>query len=166
MQELEALYGDLAPQLYRYIVRLTGNEQLTQDILQETFLKAAEHLLVSPEILKPAWFYTVARNCYLAMLRGRGKQILVAQVDTRDSDPKNSPESAWEAGERRRSIREVLNMLPETYRTVLILREFENMSYQEIGMVMDLRLQQVKATLFRARRRFRQLYVRRENNEM
>jgi len=57
-------------------------------------------------------------------------------------------------------------MLPETYRTVLILREFENMSYQEIGMVMDLRLQQVKATLFRARRRFRQLYVRRENNEM
>jgi len=75
VQELEALYGDLA-RLYRYIARLTGNEQLMQDILQETFLKAAEHLLVSSDILKPAWFYTVARNCYLAMLVAGANRFL------------------------------------------------------------------------------------------
>jgi RNA polymerase sigma-70 factor, ECF subfamily len=164
LEELAALYGDLAPRLYSYIRRLTGDESVAQDILQETFLRATEHYLIANTTLKPAWFYTVARNYYLDLIRRHSKHSSGVMVENTDAAASDSPEAAWETKEQKRVVQDVLNALPENYRTVLVLREFEELSYRDIGAVMGLTMAQVKVTLYRARQRFRELYSEEEES--
>lgn len=166
MREIERLYGELAPRLYRYLRRLTGSNGLAEDILQETFLRGIEHLLVSGRTLEPAWFFKVARHYYIDLLRREGRIESGGPAKVEHVAGTDTPDTLWEAKERRQAVQEVLNELPESYRTVLILREFEELSYRDISEVTGMTMEQVKVTLYRARRRFRQLFNRREGNEL
>jgi len=156
VRELEVLYGLIAPKLLSYLRRLTGSKYLAEELLQQTFLHATEHLLVRNDELKPTWFYTVARNLYLDEVR-RGRRIVSLEVSDNYYDDSDTPAVAVERREVQALVHHCLQRLPENYRTLLILREYNELSYQEIAEVTMQSIDQVKVGIFRARQSLRKL---------
>jgi len=156
VRELQELYQSIAPKLHSYLRRLTGNAYAAEELLQQTFLHATEHLLVSNRELKPAWFYTVARNLYLDEMR-RGTRLQTTESIDAYVDEADSPAEQAERHEARDLLHKALQRFPENYRTLLILREFNELCYQEIAEITGLSLDQVKVGIFRARQSLRRL---------
>ena len=130
-------------------------EMYAEDLCQETFYKAFRSLSTfrEAEASFSTWLYTIARNTVLSELR---KQK-AGQVSLEDSGlvPQDSPEDVPEQlvlrNERMVLVREAINKLPEKQRSALILREYEQLDYQEIANILGQTVSSVKSLLFRAR---------------
>ena len=106
------------------------------------------------------WLYRLATNACLDVLRRekkRGADVSLddeeARLDPADSAPR--PEDAAERAETRRLVREAVGALPDDYRQVLLLREFEQLSYAEISEIAQLDIGTVKSRISRARQALR-----------
>ena len=127
------LYTEHHPALFRYLVRLTGDEDLAADAAQETFTRLLEK---PPRDEQPrAWLYTVATNVVRkwANRRKRRGELLQAnpgRAGAGDAPP--DPAAVTETRERKRVVRSALDSLSEKERTVLLMRE-EGFSHKEIA---------------------------------
>jgi len=156
--ELEELYKDIKDKLYSYIMKLSGNSHIAEEIVQETFCRALEQVLIGKKELNTAWFYTVAKHLYFNYIKKQNKLKYDENLDIEDENSANSPDSNLIKSDEAADIRKVLSQLKDNYREVLELREFKGLSYDEIGKVTGMSLVQVKVTLYRARIKFRELY--------
>lgn len=132
-----------------------------EDIVQDTFLKAYTRLAsFQHQSSFSTWLYRIAVNTVLDFLKRCGRSPVQAVEDPEVvSAPGPSPAFAPDAKMEREEIAEVthkvLQELPEIFRTVLILREFEDRSYQEIADILGISIGTVESRLFRARARFK-----------
>lgn len=170
------------PQVESLCRRLLGNYHDAEEATQETFLRVFKALprFNGQYRLRP-WILRIATNVSLDMLRTRARlrgdqpqsSGNVIRLDpTRHLEPGNGHaggsgdgnghnDDPFEIVERRRrddQVREVLGQLPEHYRTALVLREFEGLSYEEIGAALGESPARVKALLHRAKKRFRRTW--------
>jgi RNA polymerase sigma-70 factor (ECF subfamily) len=132
-----------------------------EDLVQETFLKAYGRLEgFQHQSSFSTWLYRIAVNTVLDHLKRRGRSP-VQSVEDPDvasrppASPAFSPDANMEREEIQRITHEVLEELPEIFRSVLVLREFEDLSYQEIADTLGISIGTVESRLFRARARFR-----------
>jgi len=140
------LYERYKRGLYAYCVRLLGDRQEAEDAVQEAFVKLAAASIVEPSALK-SWLYRVARNeCLMGLRRNRTS----GDADSVWAD--ETPLSLAEQSDTRLLVQRALERLAIEYREVLLLREFEGMSYGEITEVTGASPASVKSRLFRARR--------------
>lgn len=105
-----------------------------------------------------SWLFKVARNAYLDEWRKRQRRKWVPFADYLFSkeemlSPYGLPEEEALAAELEQDAADMLRLLPEKYRTVLYLREYEHFSYKEIQEALDLTESQVKVDLHRARKK-------------
>lgn len=151
----------LKDKLYRLALRMTMNREEAEDIVQETLVKAwrkQDDWLHREEA--EAFCWTAARNMAIDSLRrseirneGREDEDRAAEIpDTR------VPDADLEEREREQLVRQLIGQLPLRQRTVLHLREVEEMSYRQIAEVMQLSENQVKVELHRARLRIRKRF--------
>ncbi len=130
-------------------------EAITEDLCQETFYKAYRSLNTFREVEAAfsTWLYTIARNTVLSELR-KQKAINVS-LDDYSYDLKapseTAPENTILRNEKVRMVREAINKLPEKQRSALILREYNQLDYQEIAAILGQTVSSVKSLLFRAR---------------
>lgn len=127
------LYTEHHPALFRYLVRLTGDEDVAADAVQETFARLLEKR-PREEQLK-AWLFTVATNVVRkwSNRRKRRGELLEAKADQAAvPDRPPDPGSLAESEQRRRVVRHALATLEEKERTVLLMRE-EGFSHREIA---------------------------------
>lgn len=128
---------------------------LAEDLCSETFYKAYRSLHSFREIDASfaTWLYTIARNTVLSELRKQKAANM--SLDESGIDPMASPELAPEQTvlrkERMAMVREAINNLPEKQRSALILREYDQLDYQEIANILGQTVSSVKSLLFRAR---------------
>lgn len=166
MQEI-SFRNDILPlkdKLFRLALRITQNSAEAEDIVQDTLIKVwnkRDEWLSLDSV--EAYCLTVCRN--LAIDRDRLK---VSQHEELTEEAKEKPDASGPyeelvREERMRLVHRLLNGLPERQRTVMQLRDIEEKSYKEIATIMDLTEEQVKVTLFRARQRIRQQYMKIEN---
>lgn len=160
MEDFLKLYEDISNQLYRYILKMSKDTYLTEEIVQETFYRAMEHMIVSKKELRPSWFFTVARNLYFDYTRNQKKFLNNDKLENNEESILGIPEKELEQKLITDDIRNVLNQMNDTYRKILILREFKELSYSAIASKMKMSTPQVKITLFRARNKFKKLYER------
>ncbi len=134
--------------LYRYAYRLSGTPADAEDLTQEAFCKAQANLsqLRDLDRARP-WLFRILRNIYLYRIRSLRQERFVSLEDIGDL-PESLPEPLPEIDPRR--LQEVLNQLPEAYRTPVILFYFEDFSYRDIAEQMDLPLGTVMSRLARA----------------
>jgi RNA polymerase sigma-70 factor (ECF subfamily) len=136
--------------LYGFCARLLADTQAAEDAVHETFIKLSNGsgAISQPAALK-AWLYSVARNEALMTLRRH-----------RDGE-RNDAESVWddetplslaEKQDLRDLVQSALAHLKLEYREVILLREFEGLSYVEIASVTGDSVSSVKSRLFKARR--------------
>jgi RNA polymerase sigma-70 factor, ECF subfamily len=159
---LEELYRRYRRPVQQYLYQLCSSADQAEDLAQETFIKAATGLLTfRGECSVATWLFRIARNAYLDSLRRPSP----ARIDTDellaipDTASYGDPARQYAASEQRDLIGLALAQLPEKYRSILLLRDAEDLSYVEIGDVMGLSMAAVKVNLFRARRAFRAAYA-------
>lgn len=162
------LVDETSAQIFRTVIQILANEQDAEDVLQETYLKALKAL---PEFegrsSLSTWLHRIAVNEALMLLRKRKVPLLSVE----ESGPFNSeeesegmeivdfcclPENELITGESRRFMDQAIQQLPETLRTVFVLRDLEGFSIQETAEFLKLSESNVKTRLLRARLRLRQ----------
>lgn len=164
----EELVNRYEKKIYRLGLNVTGNPEDAEDLLQETFLKAFQHL---PTFREDSRFYTwivrIAINEGLMKLRKRRSSKEVSVEDSSNNedgdvtprefaDWRPNPEQELERVEMETILRNAAKGLPVTFRTVFFLRDVEGLSTEETAEMLNLSEGAVKARLFRARLRLRE----------
>jgi RNA polymerase sigma-70 factor, ECF subfamily len=148
-------FGDLVC-LYRLpviqvVYRMCGDARLAEDAAQKAFIQAWLHLPgFRPHSSFRNWLYRIAVNAALDVLRREKPGLDIEQVDL----PAQSEqmENRLEQGERLQTVRRAVLELPEASRAVLILREYEGFTYQEIAETLEIPLGTVMSRLNYARK--------------
>lgn len=169
-ENLESLYRKYAEPLYYYLLKLTGSSQLAEDFVQETFIRATISLEIEHVGQVKSWLYKVARNIYLDEWRNRKRREKIPFLnrllkETEMLSPYGVPEETLIIKEEVTEIQTLLQFLPEKYRTILYLREYENFSYKELEESLNLSESQVKVQLYRAKEKLKELYEQNQKGE-
>jgi RNA polymerase sigma-70 factor, ECF subfamily len=151
--------------LIHFLRGILGTEEEVWDCTQEAFLAAYRNLWrYSPAHTFRAWIYAIARNKAIDLIRKRKKEFPLT-LDERIVDQQPGPEEAWLAKEQAINVREILEELPEPYRQALYLRYQQELSYEEISMVLNIPISSVKTHLHRGKEKLRQIMERRGIHE-
>ncbi|EOS57523.1 RNA polymerase sigma factor [Paenibacillus barengoltzii] len=156
------LYSELMRRYQRKILAFVYNmlksahlELLAEDLCSETFYKAFRSLHSFRELDASfsTWLYTIARNTVLSELRKqRNGNVPLEESGIIPVAPSEvAPEQAVLRSEKVGMVREAINNLPEKQRSALILREYDQLDYQEIANILGQSVSAVKSLLFRAR---------------
>jgi RNA polymerase sigma-70 factor (ECF subfamily) len=162
-----AIYQDKIVTMSYY---LTGNQADAQDLAQEVFVQAYTKLRsFRQEANLGTWLHRIAINMWSNMQRRQKFSNLLSLDDpvqtgegefTRSvvaDDPAGDPEEALEDKELQESVRQALRSLSEEYRIVLVLREIEGYSYEEIAKITGCSLGTVKSRMSRARQALKEI---------
>ena len=139
--------------VHRYLLRMLGSHDDAMELTQEAFIKAWQALPQwRPEAQFRTWLFRIANNSALDALRHRKLVEFVPLEDSFDApgsepDPAHQAQVTQEVGQLDASLKK---LMPE-HRQILLLREVEEMSYEEIGSVLSLNEGTVKSRLARAR---------------
>jgi RNA polymerase sigma-70 factor (ECF subfamily) len=152
-QEFVAVFNEVFPKLCRFLEILLGDRGAAQDVAQEAFLRlhrAGVDCIAADEAR--FWLFRVARNLALNELGKRQTRLkLIDKATNIFRRASLDPHATLEQRETKRLVRELLESLPEHQRSALLLREQEEMSYAEIGRVLNISEAKVKVDIHRAR---------------
>ncbi len=154
-------FGELVRRYHREVVnlvyRMCGDVQLAEDAAQEAFVRAWLHLdSYRPLTALRNWLYRIAVNAALDMLRReRSTGEDIQSLALHDRQP--GPETLLVQKERAALVQAAILSLTPTSRTVLVLREYGELSYQEIANILDVPMGTVMSRLNYARNRLREL---------
>ncbi|WP_223066641.1 RNA polymerase sigma factor [Paenibacillus caui] len=138
-----------------HMLKSANLELLAEDLCSETFYKAFRSLHSFREVDASfsTWLYTIARNTVLSELRKqRSSNVPLEDSGYVPVAPHEIiPEQAILRNERVSKVRDAINNLPEKQRSALILREYDQLDYHEISVILGQSISAVKSLLFRAR---------------
>ncbi len=163
----EEAYKTFQPKILRYLARLVGEHE-AEDLTQSVFFKVNQGLMnFRGESSLSTWIYRIATNVardsiHTPAIPSNGENRLPVTPkegeDLTDTIPDSSPtvEQQLIRGEMAACIRDIVNRLPESYRTVIVLSELEGFNNRDIAEILDVTLDIVKIRLHRARTRLKQ----------
>ena len=150
--------------LYGYALVLTRNRSDAEDLVQETYVRAIQamkHLKANSNVR--AWMFTILRNIWLNELRRRrmAPEVVDIHADLRTSSVEDNstrnPHDSYVDQVERYHVRKAIQELPGKAREIILLREFEDLSYQEIAIVLDCPVGTVMSRLARARSKLKDI---------
>ncbi len=147
---LNKIYSMYHRELYLYIYSLCRNREFTEDLLQETFLKALLSLNTQHRNVR-AWLYMVARNLYFNLLKKEKNKIGLEEVKDLPAGDADMVENLI-ANDRKRSLYEALQTLPRVKREVVVLQYFGGFSQKEIAVLLHLTPENVRVLSYRAKK--------------
>lgn len=151
--DLRRLYDSTAPLLIRITARIAGSEEAAEDIVHEAFIRLLEKRIPFPSLDDAKfWLIRVAKNGALNYAKRKGREVKAyerwwrgerVEAEAADRDLLRA-----EAGDE---IRKYLDRLPDPLKSVIVLKEYGEMNYKEIGRVLGISEGNVKVRAFRAR---------------
>jgi RNA polymerase sigma factor (sigma-70 family) len=166
----ERLYADYRDRIYAFIHSKVRDHGRAEDLCQEVFMSALRQLRACDQKVhfKP-WLYTIAKNACIDEYR-RGSRVREVGIESgEDLTPGTvssdrllsalpTPAAAIESKQNLDDLRGAFGGLSESQHRLLVLREFEGLSYDEIGAQLGMTKQTVESGLFRARRKLSEEY--------
>jgi len=159
----EYLVKEYEKNVYNLALRMTGNSEDAYDMSQEAFIKAYNSLgSFRGDSKFSVWLYRIVSNVCLDFLRSRNRRATVSlsmenddgeEVELDVADEASSPQLLLDRSLTRDAVRRGLQSLPPDHREILLLREIQGMSYDEIAETLDLEVGTVKSRIFRARKK-------------
>ncbi|MBA7690097.1 ECF RNA polymerase sigma factor SigW [subsurface metagenome] len=151
--------------LFAFIYRFVGDEDLAEDLVQDTLIKVYTHRHAYREIARfSTWIYTIAGNLARTELRKRKRRATFSMsalgFGEREYELPSedfTPSKPLEGKQTEKHIRIALAKLPLHFRTVIILRDVQELSYEEISKIMKIPLGTVKSRVNRARLRLQEM---------
>ncbi|MFG6341490.1 MAG: sigma-70 family RNA polymerase sigma factor [Alistipes sp.] len=148
----EYLFDRYRDAIRRLLVQRSGNASDADDLLQETFIKVYINLhKYSPEYTFGQWVYTIARNTFIDFVRRRQDDLSIDERFTAPASSSPTPEERFINLQQRTQIEGYLERLSPRYRQLIVLRFFDELSYEEIAAKLSLPLGTVKTQIHRAR---------------
>lgn len=165
--EFARLVDEYSSPIYRLGMRMLGNPQDAEDVLQNTFINALTHIQnFEGRSSLATWLYRIAANEALMLIRKKKPEVNLEDVEGGDEaeDLKPSqfvdwsalPEDELLAGEGKKALDEAIRILPESLRIVFLLRDVEGLSIKETADALNLTETNVKTRLLRARMALRE----------
>jgi len=153
------VYEHVYPIVFRIAYRITGRADVAEELCQEAFIKYYERVDTFPDLDQAKyWLIRVSKNLALNWAKRAGRERRAYERVF------HQPERATPTGEqeliRRESqeaVQKALTLLPHNLRTVLVLKEYGQLSYREIGSIVGITEGNVKVRVFRARERLLQI---------
>jgi RNA polymerase sigma-70 factor (ECF subfamily) len=175
---LEALMERHSSRVYRVAFGITRNHSEAEEVVQDAFLTLYRKIdMFEGRAAIGTWLYRVAANAALIKRRGKRVELEKSLEDClptfRDdghregdhawlmADWSGTPERELLAGEARQALEEALDRLPEHYRALLVLRDVEELSNEEVAAILGESVSSVKSRLHRARMALREMLTRR-----
>ncbi len=151
-----AAYNHHKTGVYRFCCRMLNDTDEAKDVVQEVFIKFFQNVnRFDGEMPIKVWLYKSARNKCLNMIRDRGK---IRNVGGDGDELQELLSSDPEYNDSRQMLERLLADLPVDYREVLIMREWNELSYVEIAEALDTTVPAVKSRLFKARKLASEVY--------
>lgn len=149
----DEIYSRNSPKLYTYCRRIFENNQISQDIFQESFIKFYESCRKNHEMTNVAGFLIkIARNLSLnEKNRKKAEFVFIEDIDFPSYD------NEYEVDVNKNIIDTALQSLPKKYREIIILKEYLDMTYDDIRKILDLTPSMVRIRIFRAKNKLRDL---------
>ena len=150
--DFNVLYQEHAEQVYKFLLRICGDADLAEDLLQDTFVKAIEKVDTFDNRCKfTTWLCQIAKNTYFDSLRKKQKYATTALPD--EELPGNGPtlEEQIVDSQTAQEIRAIIHRLPEPYKEVFLLRFYAELSFREIGQIFERSEVWGRVTYLRAR---------------
>ena len=144
------LYERYRSSIYGYCLRLLRDKDKAEDALQEIFLRMYHGVatLDNQFALRP-WLFTIARNTAFSAMKRSKEHVDVEEDDAIDYE---SPLEKIIVGDTKDLLGVLVASLKPTYREVILLREYEGLSYEEIAEIIGVSVSIVKARLLKSRR--------------
>ena len=152
MQSMDDIYRDYAQLVFRFVLAKTGNEDIAEEITQETFYQAvrcSERFDGSCKV--STWLCAIAKNQLASYLRKNHIHKTLEEVDV----VKPSAEDIYLDEQQKVSLLKCLHTMPEPYREVMYLRLFGNLSFSEIGEIMEKSENWARVTFYRGKEKLR-----------
>jgi RNA polymerase sigma-70 factor (ECF subfamily) len=172
--ELMQRYKD---SIFFMVLKMVNNKDDAMDITVTTFAKAFENLeKYRPEFAFSTWLFRIATNGSIDFIRK--KKLATTSIDAMGGSGENgddrifeiksdglNPEETSIKKQQTEQLKEIIDKLPARYKTLIILRYFDELSYEEIAERLDLPLGTVKAQLFRGRDLLSNILGKRKKSE-
>src|SRR5258706_9951851 len=150
--------------LYSYAMVLSRNHAEAEDLVQETFIRAMQAMrrLRADSNIK-GWLFTILRNIWFNQLRKRRNGPQMIEIDVEDGVANNIIEPSKDSHDlfmsklEAEQVRAAIQELRVEFREIILLREYEDLSYREIASVLDCPVGTVTSRLGRARAKLRAL---------
>ena len=162
-EAFELLVLEYQKNVYNVALRITGNAEDAADMAQEAFIKAFNSISsFKGDSRFSVWLYRIVSNVSVDFLRSKARRPSSSlsieneegeTVELEIADESLSPEKLLETKLSSQAVRRGLDSLPEDYRQILLLREIQGLSYDEIAQVLDIEIGTVKSRIFRARKK-------------
>ncbi len=150
----DAVFAAYRRRLYAYLVRMTRRRDVAEDLLQETFLRLAQHAKrLAEDTRLGAWLFTVAHRLFVSWARAQGvRAMLAAEIPPREpAGGDRSPLEAVAASQAQLALERAFAELAPPYREVALLVGVEGMQPAEVAQILGQKPDAIRQRLARAR---------------
>ncbi len=155
IERLSLLFERYNVNLYNYFLRLTYNASLSEDLVQEVFLKLIKYRQTyRGEGVFTTWMFQIAHNTFYDYTRKKKPHQSIEDTAFEIADDTDIGESLAKKEDLIR-LKKAISRLPEDYREVLVLRIYRNMKYKDIAEMMNCPVGTIKARVFHGIRKLK-----------
>ena len=159
IEKMAVLFEKHHVSLFNFFMRLTGNRNISEDLVQEVFMRMLKYRSTYQGRSKfTLWMYQIARNAHIDYLRKKKDTLPLDEQWSEPITTETSPVEKLEGGQEVQLLRQALAQLPLKKREVLILSRYQNLKYKEIAELMDCHIGTVKAHVHRAIKELGKIY--------
>ncbi|MFV0484682.1 MAG: RNA polymerase sigma factor [Candidatus Saccharimonadales bacterium] len=149
MKEFEGIYDEFFLDVYKYIVKLTRDPSIAEDIVQDTFIKALGSLdSIRDETKIKSWLLSIAKNTYLSRVSRDAKTISLQDIEVISLKDQYAELADKDSA---RCVRKILHEMKEPYKETFYLRVFAGLSFREIAEVFEKNEDWARQTFHRSR---------------
>lgn len=153
-------------QIRGYIYSKVKDNEVSDEIVQNTFLKLLNNMKSNKMSNIKGWLYTVAHNECIDFLKKNSRAIYSLEEQYFEPFTEKTPQDVVQEGVDKKIIIEILTKLQKNQRAVILLKDVRGYTYKEIAKEMGISYQAVKSLIFRGRQNFIKYYREVEGNEM
>jgi len=160
VEKMAVLFEKHHVSLFNFFMRLTGNRSISEDLVQEVFMRMLKYRTTYQGRSKfSLWMYQIARNAHIDFLRKKKDTLPLDDQWNYPITTEATPEEKLVGGQEVRILRQALSQLPLKKREVLILSRYQNLKYKEIAELMGCQIGTVKAHVHRAIKDLGKIYM-------
>ena len=156
MEPFETIYEQYFPRVYSFIYRMCRDEDLAEELTQETFFQAFRSFpKYRGESELFTWLASIAKYTFFSYMRKNrrsGEDVDIELLADTLLDPENDPEEKMQRKETVGAIRRALSRIPEKYRDVVVLRLYAELPFSEVADALNISENSAKVIFHRAKK--------------
>jgi RNA polymerase sigma factor (sigma-70 family) len=146
--------------LYNFFLRLTGNRNASEDLVQDVFFRILKYRETYQGKSKfTVWMYQIARNAHVDYLRKQRPEVPLEEQFHETASPDAEPAAKMLAEVDIDLLRKALDRLPLRKKEILLLSRFQDMKYKDIAQLLDCSISTIKTSVHRAVKDLGRIYV-------